>query len=124
MKRAMFLIGSACWLLFAIGFGVLLARYLVEGAGLQFSARLFWSSSVLIGSVHVVGLIAATVLCFAVSAALWVHAFVRAERNRQIRNWTGENPAQPTNALNPAIARSFQVQDHWRQVTDPGYSPP
>ncbi|MHC1763351.1 MAG: hypothetical protein AB9869_03450 [Verrucomicrobiia bacterium] len=79
MKRATFLIGSACWLLFAVGFGVLLARYLVEGAGLQFSARLFWSSSVLIGSVHVVGLIAATVLCFAVSAGFWVHAFVHAE---------------------------------------------
>ena len=82
MKRAMFLIGSGCWFLFAIGFGVLLAQYIVQGAGLQFSAWLFSSSSILIGTMHVIGLITASVVCLAVSAALWTRGFVGAKRHR------------------------------------------
>jgi hypothetical protein len=82
MKRAVTLIASACWLLFAIGFGVLLVQYLLGGAGLQFSAGLFSDSSVLIGMVHVTGLAFASLGCLAVGAALWARAFARAKQEK------------------------------------------
>jgi hypothetical protein len=75
MKKAFTLIGSGCWLLFAVGFGVLLVHYVIRGAGLQFSGWLFSDFSLFIGMVHICGLVFATVACIAVSAGLWVRAF-------------------------------------------------
>jgi hypothetical protein len=82
MKRAVALIGSACWFLFAIGFGVLLVQYLCQGAGLQHSGWLFSNPSLFIGMVHVVGLALASLVSIAISAALWVRAFAPAARGR------------------------------------------
>jgi hypothetical protein len=79
MKKAVTLIGSACWLMFAVGFGVLLVQYCMQGAGLQFSAWLFSESSLFIGMVHICGLVFAAVACIAVSAGLWVRAFAPAQ---------------------------------------------
>jgi hypothetical protein len=75
MKKATLLIASGCWLLFAVGIGLLLVRYLTEGAGLQFSAWLFSDSSILSGVVQICGLAFASLACVAVSAGLWVRAF-------------------------------------------------
>jgi len=78
MKRAMFLIAGACWLLFALGFGIILLHYIGQGAGLQFFGWMFSSGSVLIGLVHVVGFVIAAFLCFAIGACFFARGFVRA----------------------------------------------
>jgi uncharacterized membrane protein YhaH (DUF805 family) len=78
MKRAMFLIAGACWLLFAAGFGFILLHYIEQGAGLQFFGWMFSSGSVLVGLVHVVGFVIAALLCFAIGASLLVRGFVEA----------------------------------------------
>ena len=85
MKRARFLIAGACWLLFALGFGIVLLEYIRQGAGLQFFGWMFSSGSVLIGLVHVVGFVIAAFLCFAIGAVLLARAFVHA----------GEDPQKP-----------------------------
>ena len=77
MKRAMFLIGGAFWFLFALGFAAFLCLYIVQGAGLQFFIPIVSSSSVALGLVHVVGLIAAVVLCFSIGAGLCAHGIIR-----------------------------------------------
>ena len=79
MKRAMFLIAGACWLLFALGFGIVLLQYIGQGAGLQFFGWMFSSGSVLIGLVHVVGFVIAAFLCSAIGACLFACGFVRTE---------------------------------------------
>lgn len=78
MKRALCLIGGFFWLLFAVGFGLLLAQYVAQGDGLQFFGWIFSSESVLLGLVQVVGLVIAAFLCFAVGAGLMARGFVRA----------------------------------------------
>jgi hypothetical protein len=86
VKKAITLIGSACWLLFAVGFGMLLVQYVTQGAGLQFSAWLFSDSSLLIGMVHICGLVFASVACIGVSAGLWVRAFAPAQEQPTMKN--------------------------------------
>jgi hypothetical protein len=83
MKKAALLISSGCWLLFAVGLGLILLRYLTEGAGLQSSAWLFSDSSILIGVVHICGLAFASLACVAVSAGLWVRAFAPLDQPRK-----------------------------------------
>src|SRR5213592_2783444 len=78
MKRAMFLIAGVCWVLFALSFGIVLLKYIGQGAGLQFFGWMFSSGSVLIGLVHAVGFGIAAFLCFAVGAVLLARGFVRA----------------------------------------------
>ena len=78
MKRAMFLIAGACWFLFALGFGFILLQYIGQGAGLQFFGWMFSSGSVLIGLMHVVGLVIASFSCFAIGAWFFARGFVRA----------------------------------------------
>ena len=70
MKRAMFLVGGALWLCFALGFGVFLLQYIVGGSGLQFFGGAPSSGSVLLGLVHVVELGTAILICFAIGAGL------------------------------------------------------
>jgi len=79
----MFLIGGICWLLFALGFAVLLVRYVVQGAGLQFSGWMFWSGSIVIGLVHVIALAIASSICFAVGAGLWTRGFAPSEKGQE-----------------------------------------
>ena len=78
MKRAMFLIAGACWVLFAFCFGFILLQYIGQGAGLQFFGWMFSSGSVLIGLLHVVGFLIAAFLCVAIGAGLLARGFVRA----------------------------------------------
>jgi hypothetical protein len=85
MKKALFVIGSACWFLFAVGFAGLVLQYVLQGAGFEFSVWMFSSSGVLIGTVHVAGLALASLGCLAVSAGLWAKAFVPAE------GWTNDS---------------------------------
>ena len=85
MKSAMFLIAGVCWVLFALSFGIVLLKYIGQGAGLQFFGWMFSSGSVLIGLVHAVGFGIAAFLCFAVGAVLLARGFVRA----------GEDPQKP-----------------------------
>jgi hypothetical protein len=73
----MFLIAGACWLLLALGFGIVLLEYIGQGAGLQSFGWMFSSGSVLIGLVHVVGFLFAGFLCFAIGAGLVARGFVR-----------------------------------------------
>ena len=75
----MFLLAGACWLLVASGFGFILLRYIRQGAGLQFFGWMFSSGSVSIGLVHVVGIVSAAFLCFAIGACFFARAFVGAE---------------------------------------------
>lgn len=83
MKRILCLVGGVCWFLFALGFLLFLIQYLVGGAGSQFFGPFFSSSSVVVGMVHVVGLIFAVLLCFAVGAGLCAHGLVGKEDNHK-----------------------------------------
>jgi hypothetical protein len=77
MKRAMFLIGGACWFLFALGFAAFLVLYITQGAGLQYYfGPTISSGSVALGLVHVVGLVTAIVLCFSIGAGLCAYGIV------------------------------------------------
>ncbi len=70
LKRTMLLLGGICSLILALGFAFLLLCYLTEGAGLQFFPLGISSGSVLVGLIHVVGLVLATLLCFIVGVCL------------------------------------------------------
>ena len=85
MKRVLFLVAGVVWMLFAFGFLFLLYEYLVQGAGLQFWIPDVSSGSVLIGMVHFVGLCAASLLCFAVGAGLWVRGIIKPEPKEEER---------------------------------------
>ncbi len=91
VKRVLLLLFGGLWFLFSMGFVLLLAQYIADGAGSQLSIRLMSSGSVLIGVAHVVGLCAAAVLCFAVGTGLCAHALVRNTRNYS-RSRGGETP--------------------------------
>ena len=73
----MFLIAGACWFLFASSSGFVLLQYIGQGAGLQFFGWMCSSGSVLIGLVHVVGLVIAAFLCFAIGAWFFARGFIR-----------------------------------------------
>ena len=77
MKRILLSIGGACWFLFALGFAAFLVQYIAGGAGLQFFRPSVSSGSILLGLVHVVGLCAAIILCFAIGAGLCARGSVR-----------------------------------------------
>jgi hypothetical protein len=59
----------------SLGFAFFLYQYVVGGAGLQ-AYPLFSSGSVLVGLVHVIGLGAATLICFAIGSGLCAHGLV------------------------------------------------
>lgn len=83
MKRAVFLFCGICWLVFGVGFGLVLVQYLVRGAGIQefgpvwpVFSPLVSSGSVLVGLVHVVGLCAICSVCFAIGIGLCARGLV------------------------------------------------
>jgi hypothetical protein len=76
MKRAIFLLGGALWLCFALGFGAFLVQYLTGGAGLQFFGGPVSSGSILLGLVHFVGLCTAILICFAIGSGLCARGMV------------------------------------------------
>ena len=77
MRSAKFIVAGVLWVLFAFGFAFVLLQYLGMGAGLQFYGGMFSSGSVLLGLVHVVGLVFAAFLCFTIGAGLFARGFVR-----------------------------------------------
>jgi hypothetical protein len=84
MKRALLIFGGLCWFLSALGFGYFLVQYVNGGAGLQFFGPIFSSESILLGLVHVMGIVVATFLCFAIGVGLCVHAIVPKGENKQM----------------------------------------
>ena len=77
MKRVMLLCGGACWLLFAAGFGVLMVRFGLDGAGLEFFGFGVSSGSALLGLVHVMGFAGAAAVCLAIGVGLCVHGLTQ-----------------------------------------------
>ena len=79
IKSSLLVVAGFCSLLFALGIGFFLFKYLAEAAGLQLISFFGLSSiTVLIGLVHVVGFGAAANLCFVVGVGLCVHGLVPA----------------------------------------------
>ncbi len=72
IKRALCLLASVCWFGIAIGFGVVLVQYLLNGAGVQFFGFVISSASVLLGVVHVTGF--AFAMLFSFVLAIWLAA--------------------------------------------------
>lgn len=90
MKRFLLMLGACCWLLFAAGFGALLFQYFAQGAGLQFFGWMLSPVSVVLGTVHVIGLLLAAGLCFAAGAVLWGLALTRRDpKPRELENKQG-----------------------------------
>jgi uncharacterized membrane protein YfcA len=84
MKKLAFLIAGLCWLLFGLGFGFFLVRYLAEGAGLPFFMAVS-SGTVIIGMVQAAGLALASGLCSIIGVDLFAHGLVpdrKDERNQ------------------------------------------
>ncbi len=93
MKKAMYLIGGACWILFALGFGFFLIRYLSHGAGLPVFEWTVSSGSVLMGMIPVVALAVAAVLSFALGVRLcvqWWFGAVDREEDKAVKNTFAE----------------------------------
>jgi len=57
MKRGLLLFGGILWALFALGFLALLVDYVAGGAGLQCWIPIVSSESILVGLVHLTGLV-------------------------------------------------------------------
>jgi len=72
LKRALCLLGCACWSLIGLGFGLFLIEYLFQGAGIHMFGISISSVSVLLGVVHVSGLALATLFSWAL--AIWLGA--------------------------------------------------
>ena len=76
VKKIVLIILGACWLLASLAFLVFLMEYVAEGAGLQFFGWALWSGTVLIGLVHVVGLLLGCGFCFVIGVGLCAHGLV------------------------------------------------
>ena len=73
MKQAFYIVGGLLWLAFGAGFGLLLLNYLTSGAGMQdylLFVPSFFSGSVLLGVVQVLGLFFLCAASVAIGAAL------------------------------------------------------
>ena len=80
-KRIAFLVGGICWFLFAAAFGFFLWQYVTEGAGFHLFRLAISGWSILIGLVHVIGLLLAAALCFAIGAVLCARGLARAPKD-------------------------------------------
>ncbi len=102
MKRILFVFGGLCWFGFALGFGFFLVLYVADGAGSQFLGLGISSVSVAMGLVHVVGLVAASILCFAVGASLCAHGLYP---NPEARSANSARPKPPWSLLRLIMIR-------------------
>jgi hypothetical protein len=75
--RAVYLIASALWGIFAVAVLCFLFAYLSGGAGLQFLGFQLSSVSVLLGVGHFIGIVTGFLVCLAMSAGLLVMGTVR-----------------------------------------------
>ena len=81
--------GGLCWIGGALGFGFVLLDYFAQEAGLRIIGLGVSSAGVLLGLVDLVGLFAASGLCFVVGVGLFAHGMVparelAAERKRRL----------------------------------------
>ncbi len=83
LKRGLFLGAGLLWLLFSFGFGYLLVRYIVQGAGLQFFGPPVSVGSILLGLLPLTGFIVGCFLCFAIGAGLCAHGIVSAGKEQK-----------------------------------------
>ncbi len=90
IKRAVCLLASVCWFGIAIGFGVVLVQYLLNGAGVQFFGFVISSASVLLGVVHVTGFAFAMLFSFVIS--VWLAACGTAREIEQADGKRSEIP--------------------------------
>jgi hypothetical protein len=83
VKRIIYVVGGVFWLLFSLGFGLILVDYIAGGAGLQVFAGPVSSGSVLLGLVHLTGLVVAIIICFAIGAGLCARGLVSYREHEQ-----------------------------------------
>lgn len=92
MKRVGLIVGGVCGFVCALGFALLLLAYIRGGSGGQviglppavFGDSMVSSGSIFIGLVHVVGLAAASFLCFTVGVGFCVHGIVAEQGPHQV----------------------------------------
>ena len=76
LKSIMWMWAGLCWFAFSAILAWYLFRYLVGGAVTQlFGSYAISSTTALVGLIHVVGFVFASVLCFVVGIALFFHGF-------------------------------------------------
>lgn len=92
-KTILMVAGGGCALLCAVGFAWALKDYLSGGAGLQLLGIPLSTTSVLIGWIHVVGLIVLAFLCFVIGVSLVAHGL------EPVQNFRASQPAQPQDQL-------------------------
>jgi hypothetical protein len=80
LRGTIYIVCGLSWILAAFVFAFFVFQYIVQGAGLQFFPLLLSSGSVLIGLVHVVGFVSASVICFAVGVGLCARGLVPPHR--------------------------------------------
>ena len=83
LKRVIYVVGGVLWILFSVGFGVILFKYIAGGAGLQSIGGPVSSGSVLLGLVHLAGFVAAAVISFAIGAWLCARGLVSDQEHEQ-----------------------------------------
>jgi hypothetical protein len=83
LKRVIYVVGGVLWILFSVGFGVILFKYITGGAGLQSIGGPVSSGSVLLGLVHLTGFVAAAVICFAIGAGLCARGLISVKANEE-----------------------------------------
>ena len=78
-RRIVCLTIGVCWILFALVFGLFLVAYVAEGAGLQFFRVAVSSATVLIGLVHISGLVVAACMSFAFGVVMLAQGLLPTE---------------------------------------------
>ena len=82
MRKALYLFCGLCWLAFGLLIGAFVLQYLAHGAGLQESGfylliflPYFWSDSIVLGVMHLIGLSILSLLLSAIGFCLCLRAF-------------------------------------------------
>ena len=76
-RRVVYLTIGVCWILFALVFGLFLVAYVAEGAGFQLFALSVTSMSVLVGLVHISGLVVAACISFCFGVVMLAQGLLR-----------------------------------------------
>lgn len=70
MTQVALVTGGMLWILFAVGFAIILVQYLFAGAGIQLMPWGLWTGGVLIGLVQVCGIFFASALSFVIGVGM------------------------------------------------------
>ena len=76
-RRVVCLTIGVCWILFALVFGLFLVACVAEGAGFQLFALSVTSMSVLVGLVHISGLVVAACISFCFGVVMLAQGLLR-----------------------------------------------